>query len=152
MKDVLKYKGFIGSVHFNAEDKTFYGKIEGINDLVTFEGNTVEKLERALHEAVEDYVVLCKEVKKEPLKSCKGSFNVRISPEIHRKAVEKATFLGMSLNQFVQNSVEHEISARGPDVACRTGRGGEGPIIDDVRASEMPKTKRKLDRIRKLLI
>lgn len=152
MKDVLKYKGFIGSVHFDAKDKTFYGKIEGINDLVTFEGHTVEKLEKALHEAVEDYVVLCKEVKKEPLKSCKGSFNVRISPGIHRKAVEKATLLGMSLNQFVQNAVEHEINASGPDVACRTGRGGKGLIIDDVRAGKRLKTKRNSERIRTLIM
>ncbi|MDI6760686.1 MAG: type II toxin-antitoxin system HicB family antitoxin [Candidatus Brocadiaceae bacterium] len=111
MKDVLKYKGFIGSVHFNAEDKTFYGRIEGVSDLVTFEGNTVEELEKAFHGAVEDYVMLCKRVKKEPLRSCKGSFNVRIPPEIHRKAVKQAALLGMSLNQFVQNAIEHEVSA-----------------------------------------
>lgn len=109
MKDVLKYKGFIGSVHFDAEDKTFYGRIEGINDLVTFEGDTVERLEKAFHAAVEDYVMLCKKVKKEPLKSCKGSFNVRIPPEIHRRVLEKASLLGISLNQFVLNAIEHEV-------------------------------------------
>jgi predicted HicB family RNase H-like nuclease len=94
-----------------AEDKTFYGKIEGVNDLATFEAATVEGLERAFHEAVEDYVMLCKEAKKEPLKSCKGSFNVRVSPEVHRKALEKATLLGISLNQLVQDAIEHEVRA-----------------------------------------
>jgi predicted HicB family RNase H-like nuclease len=36
MKNILKYKGFIGSVNFSAEDRAFYGKVEGINDLLTF--------------------------------------------------------------------------------------------------------------------
>ena len=38
MKDVLTYKGFLGSVHFDSDDQAFHGKIEGIEDLVTFEG------------------------------------------------------------------------------------------------------------------
>ena len=47
MKDVLKYKEFIGSVHFSAQDDLFYGKIQGIGDSVTFEGNTVVDLKKA---------------------------------------------------------------------------------------------------------
>jgi len=109
MKDILTYKDFIGSVHFNSEDAIFFGKIESINDLVTFEGNNVEELINSFYEAVDDYIALCKETGKKPLKSCKGSFNVRISPEIHRKALEKATLLGVSLNQLVQKAIEKEV-------------------------------------------
>ena len=61
MRDVLTYKGFIGSVHFSAEDKVFHGKIEGIDDLVTFEGRSVDELIKAFHEEVDDYIKLCKE-------------------------------------------------------------------------------------------
>lgn len=110
MKDVLTYKGFIGSVHFSEEDAAFYGKIEGVNDLVTFEGHSVEALIEAFQNAADDYVMLCKESGKAPLKSCKGSFNVRMSPEIHRKALEKASMSGISLNQLVQKAVENEIA------------------------------------------
>ncbi len=109
MKDVLTYKGFIGTVHFSAEDKVFHGKIEGIDDLVTFEGHSVEELIKAFHNEVDDYIALCKEMGKEPIRSYKGSFNVRISPEMHRKAVEKATKKGLSLNQFVQTAIEKEL-------------------------------------------
>lgn len=109
MKDVLTYKGFLGSIHFDAEDKVFHGKIEGINDLVTFEGDSVKEIIKAFHEAVDDYITLCKEVGKEPFKSAKGSFNVRISPEIHKKALEKAAILGISLNQLVQKAIEDEV-------------------------------------------
>ncbi len=109
MKDVLSYKGFIGSVHFNAEDRVFHGKIEGINDLVTFEGKGVDEPIKAFHEEVDDYIELCKEQGKEPLRSYKGSFNVRVSPDIHRRAVETATKKGLSLNQLVQKAIEKEL-------------------------------------------
>lgn len=59
MKDVLTYREFIGSVHFSAADKVFHGKIEGIGDLVTFEGRSVAELTKAFHDAVNDYLDLC---------------------------------------------------------------------------------------------
>ena len=118
MKDTITHKGFIGSVHFSAEDKVFHGKIEGINDLVTFEGSSVDGLSKAFHEAIEDYIELCKEAKKTPLKSYKGSFNIRVSPEIHGKAITKAKQLGISLNKLVQTAIEHEIDYR----HCQTDR------------------------------
>ncbi len=67
MKDTIQYKGFIGSVHFSSHDSVFYGKIEGINDLVTFEGDSVNSLKIAFEEAVEDYRCLCKDLNKNPV-------------------------------------------------------------------------------------
>lgn len=110
MKDKLVYKDFIGSVQFQAEDEIFFGRIEGITDLVTFEGSSVKELKQAFENAVEDYLELCETLGKEPYKSFKGSFNVRINPRLHRKAFEQATIEGITLNQFVQNAIEKEIS------------------------------------------
>ena len=110
MKDVLKYKNFLGAVHFSAEDKVFYGKVMGISDLVTFEGQSVSQLINAFHEAVNDYLELCKEAGKEPERPFKGSFNVRISSALHRKAAEKATVMGVSLNQLVQKALEEKVA------------------------------------------
>jgi len=109
MKDVLRYKDFIGSVHYSAEDDCFFGKIEGIDDLVTFEGRDVDELKRSFREAVEDYVELCRAAGKPLHKSCKGSFNVRMPAELHQKAARKSALLGISLNQLVQRAVEKEV-------------------------------------------
>ena len=109
MTDKLKFRDFIGSVHFSAEDEVFYGKIEGINDLVTFEASTVSKLKKAFRDAVEDYVELCKEAGKEIFKSFKGSFNVRVNPELHSKAFEHAILEGKTLNQFVKEAIEQKL-------------------------------------------
>lgn len=109
MKDILQYKDYIGSVHFNADDEVFFGKIEGIDDLVSFEGNNVIDLKHAFEEAVDDYLLLCKETGKKTEKSYKGSFNIRIAPEIHKKAKLLAVMQGISLNQFIQKAVEQEV-------------------------------------------
>ncbi|RPJ60668.1 MAG: type II toxin-antitoxin system HicB family antitoxin [Acidobacteria bacterium] len=109
MKDTLHYKDFIGSVHFSEEDAVFYGKIEGINDLVSFEGQTVEQIRQSFREAVDDYVDLCEQHGKPTHKSYKGSFNVRVSPELHRLAAQKARQKGLSLNQLVQEAIEKEV-------------------------------------------
>jgi predicted HicB family RNase H-like nuclease len=110
MKDVITYKNFIGSVHFSAEDKVFFGKIEGISDLIMFEGQSVSELIKAFHEAVVDYLELCKEAGKEPERPFRGSFNVRIPEDLHRKAVKKATMMGVSLNQLVQKALEEKVA------------------------------------------
>lgn len=111
MTDKLLYKEFIGTVHYSTKDSVFYGKIEGINDLVTFEGENVKDLKTSFEEAVEDYIELCKEVDKEPLKSFKGSFNVRITPKLHSKAFKFAVLNGTSLNQLVSEAIEEKIAS-----------------------------------------
>jgi len=115
MKDLLQYKDFLGSVHFSPEDSVFFGKIEGINDMVTFEGKTVDHIKKSFKEAVEDYLEICKQTGKEPFKSYKGSFNIRITPELHKKAVQKSVLRGVSLNQFVQKAIEHELADSNAD-------------------------------------
>lgn len=110
MTDVMTYKGYLGSVRYSGEDEIFYGKIEAINDLVMFEGESVKELKKAFHEAVNDYLETCKEMGRQPNKPYKGSFNVRLSPELHRQAAIKAKILGMSLNQFVQRAVKEKAS------------------------------------------
>jgi predicted HicB family RNase H-like nuclease len=108
VKDVLRYKDFIGSVHFSADDECFFGKIEGIDDLVTFEGRDVGELKRAFREAADDYIDLCRKAGKPLFKSYVGSFNIRMPAELHQKAARKSALLGISLNQFVQRAVEKE--------------------------------------------
>ncbi len=109
MKDILIYKGFIGSVHFSTSDRVFFGKIEGINDLVTFEGTTVDELENAFHYMVDEHIKDCKKEGKPAEKSYKGSFNVRISPDLHRQATQIASVEGITLNQLVQRAIQREI-------------------------------------------
>ena len=102
MSNTLEHKGYTGSVEFSSEDDVFFGKIIGINDLVTFEGQSVPELKAAFIEAVEDYLATCKKINKEPEKTYKGTFNVRLTPELHKKIAALAIREKMTLNQFIK--------------------------------------------------
>ncbi|MBC8182239.1 type II toxin-antitoxin system HicB family antitoxin [candidate division KSB1 bacterium] len=108
---MIQYKEFIGSVHFDSSDEIFYGKIEGVNDLITFEGKSVSEIKKSFEKEVEDYIAICKNLRKQIHKSFRGNFNVRISPDLHKKAVTKSQILGVSLNKLVQKALEKEVAA-----------------------------------------
>ncbi len=68
MSKTIEYNGYIGSVEYSREDKCFFGKLEMINDLVTFEAITTQELETKFHNAVEEYIQTCNELGHEPQK------------------------------------------------------------------------------------
>lgn len=92
--NTLKYKDFIGSVAFSEADGVFFGKIEGIDGLVNFEGESVAELTNSFHEAVDDYLTYCAEECIEPHKS---SLNVRLTPDIHTRVAYLAKQAGVSI-------------------------------------------------------
>ena len=109
MYNVLTYNGFIGSVQFSADDNVFFGKIEGINDLVTFEGETVQELNNAFHYVVDEHIKDCESENKPVEKSYKGIFNIRITPTLHNRAAVAAKMRGKTLNAFVKSAIEREL-------------------------------------------
>ena len=109
--NTMTYKGYIGSVAFSEKDNVFFGKIEGINGLVNFEGESVKELTNAFHEAVEDYIAYCKDEGIEPDNSYSGSLNVRLSPTIHRQIAILAKQAGLSLNAYIKDTLEKKVNA-----------------------------------------
>jgi predicted HicB family RNase H-like nuclease len=99
-------------VNFSAADRVFYGRIEGIDDLITFEAKSVDELIKAFEESVEEYLALCEQTGKHRQRSYKGSFNVRIHPDLHKNAALLSADLGISLNQFVEEAIGEYIHAR----------------------------------------
>ena len=112
MIDSLEYNDYAATIHYNSEDEVFFGKIIGINDLLTFEGSSVEELKTAFRETIDDYLETCKSLGKTPDKTYKGAFNVRIPSKLHKKAVFIASKNNVSLNDFIKTAliyaVKHE--------------------------------------------
>lgn len=107
MKDsFMEYKGYHGSVHFNNEDRVFFGKVMFIPALISYEGTDVDSLTGAFEEAVDDYLEMCREQGKTPATAFKGSFNVRVSPELHQRAAEYAAQHQKKLNSVVTEAIE----------------------------------------------
>jgi len=106
----LHYKNYTGSVSFSEEDACFYGKVIGIKALISFEGNCVNTITEDFHKAVDEYLKFCVSKGKEPEKPFKGSFNVRISADLHRKLAITAHTRGVSLNALVENAILQTVS------------------------------------------
>ena len=105
MKNILEYKGYITKIEYSTEDKVLYGKIEGIKDLVNFESESVDKIEKEFHSAVDDYLQLCSDLGQEPDKVYSGTFNIRITPTLHRAIAYAAIKNGESLNSTVERAI-----------------------------------------------
>lgn len=112
MKDMMKYKGYFGSVHFSDEDNVFYGRVEFIRALISYEGTDVASLRSSFEEAVDDYIETCKEHGKEPEQPFKGSFNIRVGSALHQRIALEASKRSMTLNRFIIDVLEKEIGER----------------------------------------
>jgi len=110
----IEYKGYIGTVEFSPDDLVFYGKIHGINDLVTFEATSVDDLVKAYHEAVDDYLDICSRAGKDPEKAYSGQFNIRIDSSLHKQLSLIAAKDGVTLNQCVSKALSSYCSESSP--------------------------------------
>lgn len=110
MKNIIQYKGYVGSVAFDPEDKIFYGRVLGIKAIIGFEGTTVADLEKDFLAGVDDYLEMCVEKGIEPEKPFKGTFNIRLDPTLHQRLVVQAMDEGKTLNAFIKEALEKAVS------------------------------------------
>lgn len=107
----MQYKGYIGSVEISEEDTYLFGKVQGINALVSYEGQSAKDLVKDFHTAVDDYLITCEEMGESPEISYKGSFNVRIKPDLHRRLALYAMQHQESLNRATEKAIEALLTA-----------------------------------------
>jgi predicted HicB family RNase H-like nuclease len=109
MINSLKYLDYTATIRYSSEDEVFFGKVIGLNDLITFEGTSVAELKQAFKEAIDDYLETCKSLDKSPDKTYKGIFNVRVSSGLHKKAAMLASQHHITLNDFVKTALVYAI-------------------------------------------
>ena len=112
MNNTMEYKNYIGSAELSESDSLFFGKVMGIRAVISYEGTTAKELVANFRAAVDDYLELCEEEGKEPERAYKGSFNVRVSPELHKQAVIYATSRQMSLNSLVESARRNSLASQ----------------------------------------
>lgn len=113
MSQTLEYKGYNGSVLYSAEDRILHGRVVGIRDAITYEGSDVNSLERDFRKAVDEYLRFCKEEGKTPDRPFKGSFNVRLGHELHKRTALYAEAHQQKLNSVVHDALEEYLSRAG---------------------------------------
>ena len=107
---MMKYKGYTGHVEYDDEAKIFHGEVLGIKDVVTFQGTTVDEIEQAFKDSVDDYLAFCAERGEEPDKPFSGKFNLRIPPELHAKLSIAAQLQGESLNNYIMKILQRLVA------------------------------------------
>lgn len=106
MKNVLEYKGYIGSVEFSED--ILFGKVIGIDGLISFEGDNIKSLRQDFEEAVDSYLEMCKIDGVEPEKTYQGEFYIKINPELHKKldGEERAKIISDTTNRLIDENLE----------------------------------------------
>ena len=102
----MKHKGYTGSVAFDEDAEIFHGDVEGLRDVVTFQGTTVEEIKRAFRESVDDYLAFCAERGESPDRPASGKFVLRVPPSTHRRLISDARRQKKSLNAYILDRLQ----------------------------------------------
>lgn len=118
----MEYKGYLGSVEVEMTELFVFGRLLFIRDVVSYRAHDLKQIRSAFEAAVDDYLLTCAELHEAPEVPCKGTFNVRIGPELHQKVALAASRQGVSLNEWVKDACARKAWAndKGNDT-----RGGE---------------------------
>ena len=98
---MMEYKGYIGKVEIDDEAGILYGEVINVRDVITFEGMSVEEIQKAFRESINDYLDFCAQRNEAPEKPFSGKFVVRLPAELHRQAYIQAKLADKSLNGWV---------------------------------------------------
>ncbi len=136
----MEYKGYVGTVEYSAEDGCFIGRIHGIRDSVTFEGESVAELRTDFENAVDSYLTTCAEIGKSPQTQRSGKVLLRLPVDLHYQLTVRAESSGASVNALLVEAVEtlckskRRSAPRRPDTAVAKGRGGRRTARTTVKA------------------
>ena len=106
----MECKGYHAKIEYDQEDRIFVGHVLGINDSISFHGYSVDELACEFENAIDNYINYCNQLGKAPEREFKGSFNVRIRPEQHKKIALYAADEGITINQFVSTAIDDKIA------------------------------------------
>lgn len=105
MSNWLSYKNYNGTVEYSKEDDCLFGKVVGVRSLLSYEGEPIKELKADFQRVIDEYLADCGERNVEPEQPYKGTFNIRISPELHRNIALYAMEHGKSLNAAVEEAI-----------------------------------------------
>jgi predicted HicB family RNase H-like nuclease len=106
---MLNYKGYTGRVEYDDEAKIFHGEIIDTKDVITFQGTSVDEIEKAFRESIDDYLAFCQERGDKPDKPFSGKFVLRVPTELHHKLFIQASRSGKSINNWLVDVIKEAV-------------------------------------------
>lgn len=106
---MLEYKGYRGHVELDEDAGLLHGEVVDTRDVITFQGTSIEELEQAFRDSVDDYLEFCTERGEEPDKPFSGRLMLRLPSELHRRLYVEAKEAGKSLNQLISERLQKAV-------------------------------------------
>ena len=104
--NTMEYKGYNATIEYDSDEDSFFGIVDNVTDVIHFEGKSVKELREQFKKSLEAYIEACKKINRDPQRPFSGKFQVRISPDLHRRITLAARRSGKSLNAFVTEAIE----------------------------------------------
>ncbi len=120
MINSMSYKGYTANMVFDVQDKVIVGRVQDVDDIITFHGESVSGFEASFHSAIEGYLAASKEIGSLPERPASGKVMLRISPDIHAAALKAAARSGTSLNKWAEGALGKAARMRAPRPAVRS--------------------------------
>ena len=111
MNNTMKYKGYIGSVEFSENDCIFFGKVQGISSLISYEGSNANELVADFHEAVDEYIALCQAENEAPERSYGGTVNVFLNADLESRISDYAVNRHISVDSFIVGAINEKLAS-----------------------------------------
>ena len=106
----MTHRGYTAAVSYDPDDHLFYGRVVDLRDVIHFEGTSVETLEAAMRETVDDYLAVCAERGETPDRPYSGKVGLRLDAALHRAAAARAAEEGKSLNDLVVEALRARVT------------------------------------------
>ncbi|MBS0643031.1 MAG: type II toxin-antitoxin system HicB family antitoxin [Proteobacteria bacterium] len=108
--NTMQYEQYEALVTYDEDAEIFHGEVTNLRDVVTFQGQSVEELKRAFAESIADYRAFCHERGETPEEPYSGQIVVRVQPPLHRAVVSAAKQAGISVNDWVEATLERALN------------------------------------------
>ena len=106
----MEYKGYNAVVTFDNDLGILHGDVIDTRDVITFQGRSVDELQEAFQNSIDEYLKMCDERGREPDKPFSGKVALRMDPETHRAITSAARTGGKSLNTWILDAIGGELN------------------------------------------
>lgn len=105
MKNTMTYKGYTGTVEFSEEDGCLFGRVIGINDIISYEGQSIPEIRQDFQEMIDWYLKDCASRGKQPDKPFSGAIMVNIEPKLQERLEQQALETGLTFSEIVASKL-----------------------------------------------
>ena len=110
MNNIMKFKNnYKALITYDPDIDMFRGEFIGLNGGADFYAKNIDELKKEGQISLDVFLRMCKQDGVHPRKS-QGKFALRLEPEIYHEASAAAAANGMSLNQWISETIREAIN------------------------------------------